>query len=41
MRYGGGKDFTAIYGKGPVDIYEFSSGEFKRWIVSQKYQLTK
>jgi hypothetical protein len=41
MRYSGGKDFTAIYGKGPVDIYEFSSGEFKRWIVSQKYQLTK
>ena len=36
MRYRGGKDFTAIYGKGPVDIYEFSSGEFKRWIVSQK-----
>ena len=36
MRYSGGKDFTAIYGKGPVDIYEFSSGEFKRWIVSQR-----
>ena len=36
MRYRGGKDFTAIYGKGPVDIYEFSSGEFKRWIVSKK-----
>jgi hypothetical protein len=36
MRYSGGKDFTAIYGKGPVDIYEF-----RRWIVSQKYQLTQ
>ena len=36
MRYRRGKDFTAIYGRGPVDIYEFGSGEFKRWIVSQK-----
>ena len=36
MRYRRGKDFTAIYGRGPVDIYEFNSGEFKRWIVSQK-----
>ena len=36
MRYRRGKDFTAIYGRGPVDIYEFNSGEFKRWIVSKK-----
>lgn len=34
MRYRGGKDFTAIYKRGPVRIYEFSAGEFKRWIVS-------
>lgn len=34
MRFKGGKDFTAIYKRGPVRIYEFSAGEFKRWIVS-------
>ena len=34
MRFSGGKDFTAIYNRGPVRIYEFSAGEFKRWIVS-------
>jgi len=34
MRFKGGKDFTAIYKRGPVKIYEFSCGEFKRWIVS-------
>ena len=34
MRFSGGKDFTAIYKRGPVRIYEFSAGEFKRWIVS-------
>jgi hypothetical protein len=34
MRFKGGKDFTAIYKRGPVKIYEFSSGEFKRWIIS-------
>jgi hypothetical protein len=34
MRYPRGKDFTAIYKRGPVRIYEFSAGEFKRWIVS-------
>lgn len=34
MRYRRGKDFTAIYKRGPVRIYEFSAGEFKRWIVS-------
>ena len=35
MRFKGGKDFTAIYKRGPVQIYEFSEGEFKRWIVSK------
>ena len=34
MRFKGGKDFTAIYKREPVRIYEFSAGEFKRWIVS-------
>lgn len=34
MRFRKGKDFTAIYNRGPVRIYEFSAGEFKRWIVS-------
>jgi hypothetical protein len=34
MRYRGGKDFTAIYKKKPVDVYTFTTGEFKRWIVS-------
>ncbi len=34
MRFKGGKDFTAIYKGKPVKIYEFSGGEFKRWIVS-------
>jgi hypothetical protein len=35
MRFKGGKDFTAIYKRGPVKVYDFSAGEFKRWIVSQ------
>jgi hypothetical protein len=35
MRFKGGKDFTAIYKRGPVRIYEFGAGEFKRWIVSK------
>jgi hypothetical protein len=35
MRFKGGKDFTAIYKRGPVRIYEFGAGEYKRWIVSQ------
>ena len=34
MRFKGGKDFTAIYKRGPVRIYDFGAGEFKRWIVS-------
>jgi len=35
MRFKGGKDFTAIYKRRPVSIYEFKSGEFKRWIVTE------
>ena len=35
MRFKGGKDFTAIYKRKPVKVYEFSGGEFQRWIVSQ------
>ena len=35
MRFKGGKDFTAIYKRGLVRIYEFGAGEYKRWIVSQ------
>ena len=35
MRFKEGKDFTAVYKRGPVKIYAFSAGEFKRWIVSQ------
>ena len=34
MRFRGGKDFTAIYKRGPVRVYEFKAGEFKRWIIS-------
>ena len=35
MRYRGGKDFTAIYKRNPVTIYEFQDTKFKRWIVTQ------
>lgn len=34
MRFRGGKDFAAIYKRKPANVYTFSSGEFKRWIVS-------
>ena len=34
MRFKGGKDFTAIYKRGPVRIYDFGAGEFNRWVVS-------
>ena len=34
MRYNGGKDFTAIYKRAPVTIYEFKASPFKRWIVT-------
>ena len=35
MRYRGGKDFTAIYKKRPVEIYIFKDGPYKRWIVTK------
>ena len=35
MRYRGGKDFTAIYKKAPVEIYLFKDGPYKRWIVTK------
>jgi hypothetical protein len=35
MRYKGGKDFTAIYKKRPVTVYEFTDYNFKRWIVTE------
>jgi hypothetical protein len=35
MRYQGGKDFTAIYKKKPVEVFEFSNAPFKRWIVTK------
>ena len=34
MRYQGGKDFTAIYNRKAVDIYEFKDSAYKRWIVT-------
>jgi hypothetical protein len=36
MRYRGGKDFTIIYPKKPVEVFEFKSGPYKRWIVSKE-----
>jgi len=36
MRYKGGKDFTMIYGNRPVEVFEFKSGPYKRWIISQE-----
>jgi hypothetical protein len=35
MRYWGGKDFTAIYKKRPVNVYQFEDYSFKRWIVTE------
>ena len=35
MRYRGGKDFTAIYNRTEVDIYEFKDSAYKRWIVTK------
>ena len=35
MRYKGGKDFTAIYKRNPVTVYEFKNYSFKRWIVTE------
>ncbi len=35
MRYRGGKDFTAIYNRGAVDIYEFKNSAYRRWILTK------
>ena len=35
MRYIGGKDFTIIYRNQPVEVYEFKSGPYKRWITTK------
>jgi hypothetical protein len=35
MRFKGGKDFTAIYKRKPVTVYEFKDCSFKRWIVTE------
>ena len=34
MRYKGGKDFTAIYKRRAVTVYEFKDYAFRRWIVT-------
>jgi len=36
MRYRGGKDFTAIYKKHPVEIFEFKDSPYKRWIITKE-----
>jgi hypothetical protein len=35
MQFKGGKDFTAIYKRRPVTVYEFKDSTFKRWIVTE------
>jgi hypothetical protein len=35
MRFKGGKDFTAIYKRRPVTVYEFKDSTFNRWIVTE------
>jgi hypothetical protein len=35
MRYKGGKDFTTIYKKRAVTVYEFADYGYKRWIVTE------
>jgi hypothetical protein len=35
MRYRDGKDFTAIYKKRPVNVYQFEDYDFKRWIITE------
>jgi len=35
LRGSRGKDFAAVYGKGRAKVYEFSSGPFRRWILSE------
>ena len=36
MRYKGSKDFTIIYRNKPVEVFEFKSGPYKRWIISKE-----
>ena len=35
MRYKGGRDFTAIYKRRPVAVYEFKDAFFSRWIITE------
>ena len=35
MRYRGGRDFTAIYKRRPVTIYEFKDALHSRWIITE------
>ncbi len=35
MRYKGGRDFTAIYKRRPVAIYEFIDASYRRWIITE------
>jgi len=34
LRTRSGKEFAAVYGKGSAKVYKFSSGPYRRWIVS-------
>jgi len=36
LRLKKGKEFAAVYGKRTAKVYEFSSGPFRRWIVSDR-----
>ena len=36
MRYKNGKDFTIIYRNKPVEVFEFKSGPYKRWIIGKE-----
>jgi len=36
MRYKDGKDFTIIYRNKPVEVFEFKSGPYKRWIITKE-----
>lgn len=36
MRYKNGKDFTIIYRNKPVEVLEFKSGPYKRWIITKE-----
>ena len=35
MKYKDGRDFTAIYKRRPVAIYEFKDSPYKRWIITE------